>query len=84
MGDEQRYLNARQAAAYLGVKRQRVYDLVAAGRLLPISPGLFVFTQAALDVSHRSILYQCRRDCGIDVGMGIVRNMSRSEPRASA
>jgi excisionase family DNA binding protein len=49
MGDEQRYLNARQAAAYLGVKRQRVYDLVAAGRLLPISPGLFVFTQAALD-----------------------------------
>ena len=49
MGDEQRYLNARQAAAYLGVKRQRVYDLVAAGRLLPLSPGLFVFTQAALE-----------------------------------
>ena len=49
MGDDRHYFNARQAAAYLGVKRQRVYDLVAAGRLLPISPGLFVFTQAALD-----------------------------------
>ncbi len=49
MGDEQRFFNARQAAAYLGVKRQRVYDLVAAGRLPPIAPGLFVFTQAALE-----------------------------------
>ena len=49
MGDEQRFFNARQAAAYLGVKCQCVYDLVEAGRLLPISPGLFVFTQAALE-----------------------------------
>ena len=49
MGDDRHYFNARQAAAYLGVKRQRVYDLVAAGRLLPLSPGLFVFTQAALE-----------------------------------
>ena len=49
MGDEQHYFNARQAAAYLGVKRQRVYDLVAAGRLVPLSPGLFVFTQTLLE-----------------------------------
>ncbi len=49
MGDELHFFNARQAAAYLGVKRQRIYDLVEAGRLQPISPGLFVFTQAALD-----------------------------------
>ena len=38
----------RQAACRR-VKRQRAYDLVAAGRLVPISPGLFVFTEAALN-----------------------------------
>ena len=43
----------RQAAAYLGVQRQRIYDLVEADRLQPISPGLYVFTQAALDTYNR-------------------------------
>ncbi len=53
MADEARYFTARQAAAYLGVQRQRIYDLVEADRLQPISPGLYVFTQAALDAYNR-------------------------------
>ncbi len=49
MADEQNYLSAVQAAHYLGVNRQRVYELADAGRLGRRLAGYWVFTQAELD-----------------------------------
>ncbi len=42
-------LNAVQAAAYLGVERQRVYALAKQGRLGQQLAGFWVFTPAELD-----------------------------------
>ncbi len=49
MSDETEYMNAVQAAAYLGVRRQRVYELVEDGRLGRKIAGYWVFTQQELD-----------------------------------
>ncbi len=49
MTDEQDYLSAVQAAKYLGVNRQRVYELADAGRLGRRLAGYWVFTLAELD-----------------------------------
>ena len=49
MTQEQEYLSAIQAAQYLGVNRQRVYELAAAGHLGRRLAGYWVFTRAELD-----------------------------------
>ena len=49
MADEQDYLSAVQAAKYLGVNRQRVYELADAGRLGRRIGGYWLFTLAELD-----------------------------------
>jgi excisionase family DNA binding protein len=46
---DQDYLTADQAADYLGVKRQRVYNLVSEGRLGQRVDGYLVFTKPELD-----------------------------------
>jgi excisionase family DNA binding protein len=43
------YLTAEQAAQYLGVKRQRIYNLVSEGRLGQRVDGYLVFTKEELD-----------------------------------
>lgn len=47
--DEQEYLTAEQAAEYIGVKRQRIYNLVSEGRLGQRVDGYLVFTKPELD-----------------------------------
>jgi excisionase family DNA binding protein len=49
MSDENEYLNAVQAAEYLGVRRQRVYELVEDGRIGRKIAGYWVFTTTELD-----------------------------------
>lgn len=49
MHDANTYLNTTQAAAYLGVSKQRIAALVAAGRLGQRIAGHAVFTLAELD-----------------------------------
>jgi excisionase family DNA binding protein len=49
MQSDQEYLNAVQAAKYLGVNRQRVYQLADAGRLGTRIAGYWIFTKAELD-----------------------------------
>lgn len=46
---EQEYLNVGQAAAYLQVGRQRIYELVKAGRIGRQIAQHWVFTHAELD-----------------------------------
>ncbi len=46
---EPEYLNAVQAAAYLGVNRQRIYQLAKAGRIGQEVAGYKVFTRDELD-----------------------------------
>jgi len=43
------YLNAVQAASYLGVNRQRIYQLAKAGRIGREIAGYWVFTREELD-----------------------------------
>ena len=53
MADEQEYLSAVQAAKYLGVNRQRVYELADAGRIGRRLGGYWLFTQAELDAYNQ-------------------------------
>lgn len=45
---DQEYLTADQAAEYLGVKRQRIYNLVSEGRIGQRVDGYLVFTHEEL------------------------------------
>ena len=46
---EEEFLNAQQAAAYLGVHRQRIYQLADEGKIGRKVAGYWVFTRAELD-----------------------------------
>ena len=48
MGDDE-YLNGVQAAAYLGVSKQRIYELRAASRIGRLVGGYWLFTKTELD-----------------------------------
>ena len=47
--NDQEFLNAVEAAEYLGVIRQRVYDLAKDGRIGRRIGGYWLFTKAELD-----------------------------------
>ena len=47
--EEQEFLNANEAAEYLGVHRQRVYQLIREKGLGRKIAGYWVFTKAELD-----------------------------------
>ncbi len=47
--NEDQYLNAVQAAEYLGVKRQRIYQLADEGLIGRKIAGYLVFTRQELD-----------------------------------
>ncbi len=49
MQNNQDYLNAVQAADYLGVGRQRIYQLADAGKIGRRIAGYWVFTKPELD-----------------------------------
>lgn len=49
MEKEPVYLNAKQAAAYLGVERQRIYALIKEGRIGIKIADYWVFTKEELD-----------------------------------
>ncbi len=46
---EEEFLNAQQAAAYLGVHRQRIYQLADEGKIGRKVAGYWVFTRSELD-----------------------------------
>ncbi len=49
MTENQDYMKATEAARYLGITRQRVYELADAGRLGTRIAGYWVFTKSELD-----------------------------------
>jgi excisionase family DNA binding protein len=49
MDKEPEYLNAVQAAKYLGISRPRIYELAKAGRIGRHVAGFWLFTAAELD-----------------------------------
>ncbi len=49
MAHEEDLLNAAQAATYLGVSRQRIYELTDSGRLGKKIAGYWLYTRAELD-----------------------------------
>ncbi len=56
MADEEELLSAAQAADYLSVSRQRIYELTESGRLGKKIAGYWVYTRAELDA------YMVQRD----------------------
>ena len=50
MPDELDLLNAVQAAEYLGVNRQRIYELARAGRIGRRVGSLWIFTRRELEI----------------------------------
>ncbi len=56
MADEEELLSAAQAADYLSVSRQRIYELTESGRLGKKIAGYWVYTRAELDA------YMAQRD----------------------
>lgn len=52
--DENEYLNAAQAAEYLDVKKQRIYELTEDGRIGRKIAGYWVFTKEELDLYKAS------------------------------
>jgi excisionase family DNA binding protein len=57
MTDEE-YLNAVEAAAYLGLHRSRIYALADSGRLGKKLAGYWVFSKAELDAYKQTSLRQ--------------------------
>ena len=58
---EEEYLNAVEAAAYLGLHRSRIYALADSGRLGKKLAGYWVFTRAELDAYKQTSLGQSGR-----------------------
>lgn len=58
---EEEYLNAVEAAAYLGLHRSRIYALAESGRLGKRLAGYWVFTRAELDAYKQTSLGQSGR-----------------------
>lgn len=49
MAESQELLNGMQAAAYVGVNKQRIYELARAGRIGKQIGGYWLFTPEELD-----------------------------------
>ncbi len=58
---EEEYLNAIEAATYLGLHRSRIYALAESGRLGKRLAGYWVFTRTELDAYKQTSLGQSGR-----------------------